>query len=605
VAGGSDLRARARLEKVTGIPLWITILASGTLTTLYTALGGMRAVIWTDVMQLIVLFGGQLLIVIVALGKIPGGLGGVWDTAVTDGRMDLSFSFSLAERVNIWSLLLAGAFLHLVQMATDQVSVQRYLSAGSLKEAQRSLWIKLWFVLPVLVLFYGTGLVLYAFYKIHGDPLAAGLIAKEDQILPYFVVTQLPAGLPGLLIAAIYAASMSTISAGLNSLASATVVDFKQRLSKAPGTQAQQVGNARWITVGYGILVMALAFAVSRMPGNLVESVNTVIGLIGGPLLGSVLPRHVHQRADHTRRSPRLPRRLHRTAQHLPLSERLLHREKPAPVVSFIWFSLFGCIITMGRRPAHIRPICPVVRPAINDDDLARDVARGRRAQKRHRARDILRRADTAQQDLLLVVLEHRSISRLHPRRRQRRLDQTWGDAVHADAMIRQRHGERLRQHHQRPFARIIRAGIHLPLKAVRRGRDHNAAAALLGDETLRKSLRREKSGREIELHRLVPTLAGHFKERQVKEAACIANERVEAGFELESRIDQPLRAVILHQVCLHITREALHRVLKTMKHHFGSRFLQGLSHRQADALRGAGHERCVAIKRECFHRRA
>jgi hypothetical protein len=127
------------LEKVTGIPLWITILASGTLTTLYTALGGMRAVIWTDVMQLMVLFGGQLLIVMVALGKIPGGLGGVWDTAVTDGRMDLSFSFSIAERVNIWSLLLAGAFLHLVQMATDQVSVQRYLTAGSLKEAQRSL----------------------------------------------------------------------------------------------------------------------------------------------------------------------------------------------------------------------------------------------------------------------------------------------------------------------------------------------------------------------------------------------------------------------------------------------------------------------------------
>jgi len=300
-------------------------------------------------MQLMVLFGGQLLIVMVALGKIPGGLGGVWDTAVTDGRLDMSFSFSIAERVNIWSLLLAGAFLHLVQMATDQVSVQRYLSAGSLKEAQRSLWIKLWFVLPVLVLFYGTGLVLYAFYKVHGDPLAAGLIAKEDQILPYFVVTQLPAGLPGLLIAAIYAASMSTISAGLNSLASATVVDFKQRLSKAPeGTQAQQVGNARWITVGYGILVMALAFAVSIMPGNLVESVNTVIGLIGGPLLGLFFLGMFTTRAD-TRGAL-----LGCLAGFIGLLSIYLYQNgfftavKPAPVVSFIWFSLFGCIITMG-----------------------------------------------------------------------------------------------------------------------------------------------------------------------------------------------------------------------------------------------------------------
>lgn len=337
------------LEKVTGMPLWITILATGTLTTLYTALGGMRAVIWTDVMQLIVLFGGQLLIVFVAVGKIPGGLTGVWDTALADGRMDLSLSFSLSERVNLWAVLLAAAFLHMVQMSTDQVSVQRYLSAGSLKEAQRSLWIKLWFVLPVLVLFYGTGLVLYAFYKTHGDPLAAGLIAKEDQILPYFVVTQLPAGLPGMLIAAIYAASMSTISAGLNSLASATVVDFKQRLSKAPeGTQAQQVGNARWITVGYGVLVMGLAFAVSAMPGNLVESVNTVIGLIGGPLLGLFFLGMFTQR---TTTSGAL---LGCFTGFIGLLSLYLYQNgfftavKPPMLVSFIWFSLLGCIITMS-----------------------------------------------------------------------------------------------------------------------------------------------------------------------------------------------------------------------------------------------------------------
>lgn len=337
------------LEKVTGMPLWLTILASGMLTTLYTALGGMRAVIWTDVMQLIVLFGGQLMIVFVALGKIPGGLGGVWETALADHRMDLSLSFSLSERVNLGAVLIAGAFLHLVQMATDQVSVQRYLSAGSLKESQRSLWIKLWFVLPVLVLFYGTGLVLYAFYKAHGDPLAAGLIAKEDQILPYFVVTQLPAGLPGLLIAAIYAASMSTISAGLNSLASATVVDFRQRLSKAPeGTQKQQVGSARWITVGYGVLVMGLAFLVDLMPGNLVESVNTVIGLIGGPLLGLFLLGMFTQRAT-TRGA--LWGSLAGFAGVLMLfmyQQGAFTAEKPPVLVSFLWFSLLGCLVTIG-----------------------------------------------------------------------------------------------------------------------------------------------------------------------------------------------------------------------------------------------------------------
>jgi SSS family transporter len=332
------------LEKVTGFPLAWTIILTGTLTTLYTALGGMKAVIWTDVMQLIVLFGGQLLIVWVALGKVPGGLGGMWDTVVADGRMDLSLSFSMSERANLGAVLLAGAFLHLVQMATDQVSVQRYLSAGSLAEAKRSLWIKLWFILPVLVLFYGTGLVLYAFYKTHGDPLAAGLIEREDQILPYFVVTQLPAGLPGLLIAAIYAASMSTISAGLNSLASATVVDFQRKLE---GPATQSVAQARWITTSYGVLVMALAFAVSSMPGNLVESVNTVIGLVGGPLLGLFFLGMFTQRADtrgaligtFTGFAALLLLHLYQNG--------FLTAQKPPIMVNFIWFSLIGCTLTM------------------------------------------------------------------------------------------------------------------------------------------------------------------------------------------------------------------------------------------------------------------
>jgi SSS family transporter len=333
------------LEKVTGMPLWITILASGTVTTFYTALGGMKAVIWTDVMQIIVLFGGQLIIVLVAISKIPGGAMGVWDTAVNDGRMDLSMNFSLSERVNIWGVLIAGGFLHLVQMATDQVSVQRYLTAGSLKQARDSLWIKLWFILPVLVLFYGTGLVLYAFYKQHGDPLSAGLIQKADQILPYFVVTQLPAGLPGLLIAAIYAASMSTISAGLNSLASATMVDFQANSTAAPEAQ---VARARWITVLYGIIVMGLAFSVSLMKGNLVESVNTIIGLIGGPLLGLFFL------GMFTKRATTFGALLGSLVGFITLMAIYLYQEgffsanKPPMLVSFLWFSMIGCLITMA-----------------------------------------------------------------------------------------------------------------------------------------------------------------------------------------------------------------------------------------------------------------
>ncbi|MEN9633019.1 MAG: hypothetical protein RL077_1423 [Verrucomicrobiota bacterium] len=277
------------LEQATGMPLWFTILCTGLLTTIYTTFGGMRAVIWTDVMQLVVLFIGQLAIVLVAVTRVPGGWGQVLAYGQQSGRLELSLSPDPTVRLTLWGLIIGGAFMHLVQMATDQVSVQRYLSASSLKVAQRGLWLKLWLVLPVTAVFYGTGLVLYAFYQVHGDPVAAGKIARADQILPHFVVTQLPHGLPGLFIAAIFAASMSTISAGINSLTSASLVDFYQRLWRRPDlTEKTQLRIARWLTLSYGVIVVALAFLVQRL-GTLLEATNKVIGLIGGPLIGVFL----------------------------------------------------------------------------------------------------------------------------------------------------------------------------------------------------------------------------------------------------------------------------------------------------------------------------
>jgi sodium-coupled monocarboxylate transporter 8/12 len=327
------------LEKVTGLPLWFTILCTGMLTTVYTVFGGMKAVIWTDVMQLAVLFGGQLLIVIVATTKIPGGLAGIWDTAAADGRLNISFSFSPAEHATFWATIVGGAFLSLVQMATDQVSVQRYLTAGSLREARRALWIKLWMMLPVLTLFYGTGLVLYAFYKIHGDPLAAHLIQKEDQILPYFVVTQLPAGLSGMLIAAIFAASMSTVSAGVNSLTSATLCDFYQTLSKPDSlTEKSLLSKSRWYTLFYGALVTGFAFFISTMQSNLVQSVNTIIALVGGPMLGLFLLGIFTKKAD-TRGAI-----IGCVAGFVGLVAINLYASKE---VNFLWHTMIGTIITM------------------------------------------------------------------------------------------------------------------------------------------------------------------------------------------------------------------------------------------------------------------
>ena len=348
------------LEQATGLPLWFTIMATGILTTIYTTAGGMKAVIWTDIMQLAVLFGGQLLISIMAAGKIPHGLVGVWETAVANDRFHLSFHVNLSERITFWGILIGAPVLLLVQMATDQVSVQRYLTAGSLREAQRALWIKLWFFVPIFMVFYGTGLVLYAFYKVKGDPLAAGLITKADQILPYFVVHELPPGIPGLLIAAIFAASMSVVSSGLNSLTSATMMDFWQNISGPAAVEdSKALWRARGVTVFYGILVTLLAFAIRAMPGNLVESVNTIMGLFGGPMLGLFIL------AMFTKRATPAGAVLGCLAGVVMLL--LIFIMRDTWKISFLWYALIGSLVTFVVGLVTSRPS---MKPAVQVKNL-------------------------------------------------------------------------------------------------------------------------------------------------------------------------------------------------------------------------------------------
>jgi len=335
--GSATYAPALALEAVTGLPLWFTIVCTGLLTTFYTTLGGMKAVIWTDVMQLVVLFGGQVIIALTALGHVPGGITRVIDMAQASGKLSVSISLDPTVRLTIWGMLIGGAFMNLVQMATDQVSVQRYLTAKSIQEARRGLWIKLGLVLPVTFVFYGTGLVLYAFYQVHGDPLANGQITKADQIFPFYVVTQLPAGFPGLFIAAIYAASMSTVSAGLNSLTSASLVDFYQRLSRNPNPDENvQLRIARYLTLLYGLFVIGLAFVVPYI-GTLLEATNTIISLVGGPLLGLFFLGILVRRA---------------TARGAMVGW-IVGMAALAPIclankISFLWFAMIGCLITMA-----------------------------------------------------------------------------------------------------------------------------------------------------------------------------------------------------------------------------------------------------------------
>lgn len=341
------------LQQVTGIPLKITILLTGILTTVYTTLGGMKAVIRTDVLQFIVLMGGQVAILIVAIFRTPGGVSQIYHLGKLGGKFHLDWSLDPTVRVTFWGVIIGAAFLNLVQLATDQVAVQRYMTTPNLRQAQRSLWLKLALTLPVIAVFYGTGLVLYAFYQMHPDPLANGLIKKADQILPYFVINELPSGMPGLLIAAIYGASMGVTSSGINALTTTTLIDFYQRLWNPRIDQANQLRLARVLTVVYGAIVLGFAFLIERL-GTLMEASNVAIGIAGGPLLGLFLLGMLSRRAN---AKGALLGWLAGTGVLLPIcvvanSSYLLQHAHGYLLtyakVSFLWYAMIGCLTTMS-----------------------------------------------------------------------------------------------------------------------------------------------------------------------------------------------------------------------------------------------------------------
>jgi sodium-coupled monocarboxylate transporter 8/12 len=291
------------IVEITGWDFWVCVLLTGLAATFYTTLGGMKAVIWTDSLQFLVLCGGIVFILGYAIARVPGGLSAAWELAAADGKTRVvHWELNPTIRMTIWGALLGGACNNLVQMVTDQISVQRYLTAPSLKDSQRALWFKLWVTLPLVGFFYLTGTILYGYYRALPEQTPAfrnaeqvpcltqprgesGPGLRNDRILPYFVVHELPSPLPGLLIAAVFGATMAVVSAGINALATAAVIDFSRALPGRGGSERQRFQAARVLTIIFGLLATVIALEIGRL-GTLVEATITIMGLFGGPLLG-------------------------------------------------------------------------------------------------------------------------------------------------------------------------------------------------------------------------------------------------------------------------------------------------------------------------------
>jgi solute:Na+ symporter, SSS family len=219
------------LSPLTGWSMVTLILVTSVLVIVYTLAGGMEAVIWTDVVQSIVLVGGALVCVGILVFGMPAGPTQVFTIGWEQGKFGLgSFGGSLAEST-FWVVLVYGLFINLQNFGIDQSYVQRYLTARSDRAAARSVWGGALLYLPVSALFLFIGTALFAFYTVRPELLPPGLdpMEKPDAVFPHFIVTQLPVGLTGLVVAAIFAAAQSTLSSSVNCSATLILRDGYQR----------------------------------------------------------------------------------------------------------------------------------------------------------------------------------------------------------------------------------------------------------------------------------------------------------------------------------------------------------------------------------------
>ncbi len=274
------------LSAVTGIDISVSIVVMGLLATVYTVLGGIEAVVWTDVLQVIVLVGGALVSLVIIIAGIDGGIGTIVRTAVGDGKLRLVMPGWDHTAPVLWIIFIGGLFQNIATYSSDQAIVQRYLTTKDEKSAARAIWTNAVMILPSALIWFSLGTALYVFYKFHPSLLDPAL--KTDQIFPLFIAQQLPDGVVGLVIAGLFAATMSTVDSSLNSSSTVIVNDFYRRF-KPDATDHGALVLARAITVllGTAVTVAGLWMASNRdMAASLWDIYMSVLGLLMGSLAG-------------------------------------------------------------------------------------------------------------------------------------------------------------------------------------------------------------------------------------------------------------------------------------------------------------------------------
>ncbi len=273
------------LTTVTGIDIQMCIVLMGVITIIYCTMGGVEAVIWGDVIQGFVLLGGALLAVIFLISGTEGGINKLIEITVEHEKIQMfNMAFSLTS-ATFWVVILGGIANNLIIYSSDQTVIQRYLTTKDEKSAAKSIYMNGILSIVISLVFYFIGTALFAFYKTNPDQLNVSM-GNPDSIFPHFIMTKMPQGIAGILIAAIFAATMSTVSTSINSLSTAFTTDFYQKFVKnKKDSHYLFIARISGIIFGGIGIGLALYMATSNIL-SLFDYFNYILGLLASGLGG-------------------------------------------------------------------------------------------------------------------------------------------------------------------------------------------------------------------------------------------------------------------------------------------------------------------------------
>ncbi|MDO4574300.1 MAG: sodium:solute symporter [Planctomycetia bacterium] len=291
------------LHHLLGWDVTTIILVTGCLTTVYSMLGGIEGVVWTDALQSAVLIIGALACAVMIPLQMPEGPGQLFEIACQHHKFSLGSLSPDLSQATFWVVLIYGITINLQNFGIDQNFVQRYLTAKSERDAKKSLWFSSLLYIPVSAFFFFIGTALFAYYTAQPELLTESLrteiaAGRGDSVFPYFIVHGLPTGATGLLIAAIFAAAMSTISTSLNGCATLSLTDFYQRFFHPNASNREQMWVLRLTTVVWGVLGMGGALAMTLAQKGILDAWWTVSGIFSGGMLGLFLLGFLSRKAN-------------------------------------------------------------------------------------------------------------------------------------------------------------------------------------------------------------------------------------------------------------------------------------------------------------------